>query len=108
MRRAKRAHYPTQTLEAFVAAPATSAADAWGLVRTTWDAGETEPAGRALRALAGRQGLPAAQTYQMAMFAFKKLDDRATAIALIQALQSQHAAYARKVGADALLTRMRQ
>lgn len=108
LRRAKRTHYPKQTLETFVAAPATSASDAWSLVRTTWDAGETAPASRALRALAGRKNLPAAQTYQMAMFAFKKLDDRATAIALIQALQSQHATYAKKVGADALLARMRQ
>lgn len=108
LQRAKRAHYPKQTLEAFVARPEKSAQDAWTLVRTTWEAGDTQPASRALRALAARPNLPAAQTYQMAMFAFKKLDDRATAITLIESLKTHHAAYATSVGADALLTRIRK
>lgn len=77
-------------------------------IQLAWQLGQDKnAAARAFRAFAKKSGLDGKLLYEAAMFAWRELEDRPTAVELLERLQKEDPESAKKFGAAALIERAR-
>jgi tetratricopeptide (TPR) repeat protein len=76
----------------------------FGQLKTGWGAeGARAQVSRRMRTLASREGLSARQSYDIGLFVFSKMNDRALAREMFEKVKTLDPALAKQVGIDALL-----